>query len=57
MSRFLMRPAFRQFRKNWKNLLNFKGAVVHGWGWVILKQSRKRKEAASGAVVIKRFDP
>jgi len=53
-----MRTAFRQFRKKLeKNLLNFKGAVVHGWGWLILKKSRKRKEAASGAVIIKRFDP
>jgi len=52
-----MRPAFRQFRKNWKNLVNFKGAVVHAWGGLILKKSRKRKEAASGAVIIKRFDP
>ena len=41
MSRFLMRPAFRQFRKNWKNRLNFRDAVVHGCGRLILKKSRK----------------
>ena len=51
MSCFLMRLAFRQFRKNWKNQLNFKDVVVHGWGRLILKKSRKTKEAASGAVI------
>ena len=57
MSRFLVRAAFRQFRKNWKNRLNFRDAVVHGWGRLILKKSRKAKEAASGAVIANRFDP
>ena len=58
MSRFLVRLAFRQFsEKNWKNRLNFKDAVVHGWGRLILKKSRKTKEAASGAVIANRFDP
>jgi len=32
MSRFPMRLAFCQFRKNCKNRLNFKDAVVRGWG-------------------------
>ena len=57
MSRFLVRLAFRQFRKNWKNRLNFKDAVVHGWGRLILKKTRKTEEAASGAVIANRFDP
>ena len=57
MSLFLMRPAFRQFGKNWKNRPNFKDAVLHGWGRLILKKSRKTKEAASGAVIANRFDP
>ena len=55
MSRFLMRPAFRQFGKNWKNRPNFKDAVLHGWGRLILKKSRKTKEAASGAVIANRL--
>ena len=57
MSRFLMRPAFCQLRKNWKNRLNFKDAVVHGWGRLILKISRKTKGAASGTVIANRFNP
>lgn len=57
MSGFLRRPAFRQFEKNLKNRPNFKDAVVHGWGRLILKKSRKTKEAASGAVIANRFDP
>ena len=57
MSRFLMRPAFCQFRKNCKNRLNFNDAVVHGWGRLILKKSRKTKEATSGAVIANPFDP
>ena len=57
MSRFLMRPAFRQFEKNLKNRPNFKDVVVHGWGRLILKKSRKTMEAASGAVIANRFDP
>ena len=57
MSRFLMRPAFHQFGKNWENRPNFKDAVLHGWGRLILKKSRKTKGAASGAVIANRFDP
>ena len=43
MSRFLLRPVFHQFGKNWKNQLNFKDAVVHGWGRLILKKTEERK--------------
>ena len=44
MSRFLMQPAFRQFRKNWKNLSNFKGAVVHRSARVGLADFEKIEE-------------
>ena len=57
MSCFLMQPAFRQFRKNWKNRLSFKDAIVQGWGRLILKKLRKTKEAASGAAIANQFDP
>jgi len=43
MSRFLMQPVFCQFRKNWKNRLNFKDVVVHGWGRLILKKIKENK--------------
>lgn len=44
MSHFLMWLAFHQFRKNWKNQLNFKDTVVHGWGSWFSKNRGKQRE-------------
>ena len=56
MSCFLVRPAFRRFRKNSQNRLNFKDTVLHGWGRLILKKIEENKGSRFRPVMPNRFD-